>query len=383
MIRRGRGVIYPQNLALHSDDMSNVYWGPTGVTATGNQIANPIDGAVTAALIAETSATGAPHTQFNAVPVGLGSGTPYTLSLYLKNNTRRWAGLRSGSSIGHEATFDLVNGTISAQQGLTNVSIQPMPNGWYRCSISFLIEGPVGASIIGQFPFLSNTGGFYTAYDGDITKSVYAYGGQYTIGSAPTQYVSTVNSALNSTALPQMRISRKIKHNSTNLVGGVSFSGWSPSHTTLVPASGINPVDGLNTAWSLTEDVSSGQSHLALLVAVGGSGGVLSGYQLTGSVYAKAGSRSWLAIGGSGGAEAGWFDLGNGVLGTQSGGTGTITALANGWYRCSFTYTSTGGSPNTMVLYSTTGDGTTGYDSNGSSSLLLFGPQLNYGTSIL
>lgn len=383
MIRRGRGTICPQNLALHSDDLSNAYWGPTGVTATGNQIANPIDGTVNAALIAEAATTGAPHTQFNAVPAGLGSGTPYTLSLYLKNNTRRWAGLRSGSSIGHEATFDLQNGTISAQQGLMNVSIQPLPNGWYRCSISFLIEGPVGASIIGQFPFLSNNGGFYTAYDGDITKSVYAYGGQYTIGSAPTQYVSSVLSAVNSTALPQIRSNRWINHIAANLVGAVSFSGWSPSHATLVPTSGINPVDGLNTAWSMTEDVSSGQSHLALVVAVGGVGGVLSGYQLTSSIYAKAGSRHWLAIGGSGGAEAGWFDLQNGVLGTQSGGTGTITALANGWYRCSFTYTSTGASSSTMVLYSTTGDGTTGYDSNGSSSLLLFNPQLNYGSAIL
>lgn len=60
------------------------------------------------------------------------------------------------------------------------------------------------------------------------------------------------------------------------------------------------------------------------------------------SVFAKAAGKSWLClldVNATGGAA--WFDLTNGVIGTViTGYTATMTAVGNGWYRCSVTKTS-------------------------------------------
>lgn len=71
---------------------------------------------------------------------------------------------------------------------------------------------------------------------------------------------------------------------------------------------------------------------------------VTSGVDYTYSFYAKKAENTWIAgyitIGGAGNLF--YFDLDNGVLGTVDPDvTATITALANGWYRCTGTVTTT------------------------------------------
>jgi hypothetical protein len=57
------------------------------------------------------------------------------------------------------------------------------------------------------------------------------------------------------------------------------------------------------------------------------------------SVYAKAGTSTWLRLFGPYPTSSfAWFNLSTGVLGTvQTGLTATITSVGNGWYRCSMT----------------------------------------------
>jgi len=154
-----------------------------------------------------------------------------------------------------------------------------------------------------------------------------------------------------------------------------------PVNATAHPNAGANPVDGLNDSWFLTEDSSVGAVQHDVAQVIGGSS--LVGVQATFSVFVKEGSRSWVALGASGGAQAGWYDVHNGVLGSMAGGTGTITSVGNGWYRISFSYVGTGVAANTVVVYASTADGTVGYQANGSNSLLLYIPQLNLGAKPL
>jgi hypothetical protein len=180
-----------QNLATFSEQLDDASWSNTNVVATPNQIANPMDGALTADLIAETSAAGAVHTNFPLLS-GAVAGTVMTLTAYFKDNTRRWAGLRCGVLVGQEATFDLQNGTVSNQFNVLSATIIAVGNGWYRCKISFVMDASGTMSV--QAPFLSNTGGAYTAYNGDTTKSVYAWGVQLTVSPSTVPYVKTTNS---------------------------------------------------------------------------------------------------------------------------------------------------------------------------------------------
>ena len=83
------------------------------------------------------------------------------------------------------------------------------------------------------------------------------------------------------------------------------------------------------------------------------------------SFYAKAGERDWVTVLANNGNNA-YFNVSDGTLGTeQSGSISTITAMANGWYRCSLynTHTSFGAIIGVAIANndnSYLGDGTSG-----------------------
>jgi len=64
----------------------------------------------------------------------------------------------------------------------------------------------------------------------------------------------------------------------------------------------------------------------------------------TSSVYAKAGTSTWLRLFGTATSNNfAWFNLSNGTVGTvQANLTASITSVGNGWYRCSITGTGGG-----------------------------------------
>ncbi len=49
--------------------------------------------------------------------------------------------------------------------------------------------------------------------------------------------------------------------------------------------------------------------------------------------------RQWVGLWCDNNTKAVWFDVQNGVVGTEAGSTGTIEALDDGWYQCTVTYT--------------------------------------------
>ena len=112
---------------------------------------------------------------------------------------------------------------------------------------------------------------------------------------------------------------------------------WGNSNST--ETSGQSGYDGSTDAWRIDKTASGGY-----LVQGIGTGGVQ-----TFSVYAKAGTTDWmqlLTLGSGTGSRTVFYDLTNGVIGSQ-GGSGTygidsnIESVGGGWYRCSLTFNTT------------------------------------------
>jgi len=134
-------------------------------------------------------------------------------------------------------------------------------------------------------------------------------------------------------------------------------------------------------AYKLVEDTSSGTHYLRKASIPATSGNV---YTL--SIYAKKGERSWMAIRSHTPTDDTWFDLDNGTIGTTSSDhTATITPLANGWYRCSITYTEDNTDAR-AYLYLADADNSNSYTGDGTSGIYIAYAQLeesNYASSLM
>ena len=99
------------------------------------------------------------------------------------------------------------------------------------------------------------------------------------------------------------------------------------------------------------------------------------------SVYGKKGAKNWLMLACLGAAKRVFFDLDNGVIGTNVGSLGaSISDEGNGWYRCSITFTYTSGN-SAVYFYVTDNDNTFTVTGNNSDELYLWGAMVNKGNT--
>jgi hypothetical protein len=147
-------------------------------------------------------------------------------------------------------------------------------------------------------------------------------------------------------------------------------------------AMGISDPFGGSTAWSLTEDsTTSGHYVNTSLTSV-------NGLTYTYSAYLKQNTRTCAqliltSIGTAGGNVIAGFDLTAGTTaGASSGGTATITAVGNGYYRCSVTVTATVVIASTVQIRSALTSSTTvsSYAGNGTSGIYIYGAQIEIGS---
>jgi hypothetical protein len=72
-----------------------------------------------------------------------------------------------------------------------------------------------------------------------------------------------------------------------------------------------------------------------------------------------------------------YYDIQNGVLGSVTGGTATITPAGNGWYRCTATGVRTTNTNN--LIYAASANNTVSYTGDGTSGIFIYGAQLEAG----
>jgi hypothetical protein len=148
---------------------------------------------------------------------------------------------------------------------------------------------------------------------------------------------------------------------------------WSKTLCSIAP-NDITAPDGTTTADKLVEGDQLGEHFVRQVVTVAADS------KITVSVFAKAEGRNYLHIGGYNGSAfpSANFDIVAGVVGpAESGVTSAIQALADGWYKCSITYTMASGTEARAYIYpNNTNDTSPNYQGDGSSGIYIWGAQL-------
>lgn len=126
-----------QNLLTYSEDFSQATWGAApAFSVTLNDIANPVDGLVTASKI--TSATGLSVLWRNYVTT---STLPHTYTIYVKNGTRAGAGWDAGFVIYNASTAVslITTASVAVGSGSTlfgSYTITDAGNSWLRIEMT-------------------------------------------------------------------------------------------------------------------------------------------------------------------------------------------------------------------------------------------------------
>ena len=388
-----RTALAEQNLLVQSQLFATT-WILSNVAATENATTAP-DSTVTAASIIP-SATSAAHIQAKNISSATGV---FTYSLYAKANGYNYLQLFWNSGSDYANFFLSGGGSVSQSSGVAAV-ITSVGNGWYRCSITSTVSAYTqvyfGAMVTG-------TEARAASYTGDGTSGIFVWGAQLEQRSTVTAYTPTTTQPItnyvpvletaasgvarfdhNPTTFESLGL--EIEEQRTNLVlysADYSNAVWGVNNLTVSSNVNIAP-DSTQTADALVE--STGSVSPAIYFTTGIS--LTSGTAYTGSVYLKANGRNFVAVyfqsaNFPDSGRIAWFDLSTQTTQFQSGVTGTITSVGNGWYRCTITATAdaTGNtSTNSLgVLIAPALGSTAAYTGNGFSGLFIWGAQLEAG----
>jgi hypothetical protein len=365
-----------QNLFTYSQEFDNAAWTKSNTTLTANTTTAP-DGTSTADTLNGINGTeGYMYQQSSGV--GL-----YTYSMYAKYNNKQWIWMEFYDNANYIAYFDVQNGVIGTVASGVTATITSVGSGWYRCTITRTVVSVINPNIglaAANGNKVNTTGG-----------SVYLWGAQLEQRSSATAYTVTTSQAITN-YIPVLLTAGggqpRFDHNPTTRESlGLLIEEQRTN-------SAIYSADFTNAAWVL-EDISTVTGNVAVapdgtltadLVIPNTNSNDHSIYQnrtpasnQTFSLYAKAAGYNYVMLGYNNNAdnEGVFFNLSNGTVSQNTSTlTPTITAVGNGWYRCSVAYTS--GFSYLMVCVSANGT-TRVFAGNGFSGVLLWGAQVESG----
>jgi hypothetical protein len=324
--------------------------------------------------------------------------TTSTTVQYLTLQTQIFDANANGVSV-----FDIQSGSVNTEASQHTATITATSEG-FLCAIEFELDG---TDLNGYLTMgLSEVSGIHRIVDPDGTESVTVtrlrsyrsdLGGMVDNPDRGDSYVPTTSS---DKYLPRVGhhvfngdawVNEGVLAESEQRVNLITYSedftdaSWSK---TRVPSGGLN-FDGVgpdgqeDSAVKLIDDSGTGTGQVYIRDAVS----VSASTAYTFSVFAKKDQLSWIKIGGqnfttpsNGGV---FFNLEDGTLGTEdSGYSGVIQSIGNGWYRCSVTFTTdatdTSGGVQIQLADS---DNDVTVDLDGTSSVLIYGAQLEAGST--
>lgn len=377
----------PNNLVTFSEQFDNAAWVKTGATVSANVAIAP-NGTTTADKLVEDGTTGLHRVD---VPYTVVSGLTYVVSVYAKAaEASRLQIVGAGfAAQGFSAVFNVSSGTVQINTG-SRGTIQSVGDGWYRCSIWVVSSVTTGFSL----QITDNSGN--QSYTGTPGNGLLLWGAQVeqvTYQTTPGTYVATTSSAYQGprfdydpvTLAPKGLLIEEQRSNLVTYSEQFDNAAWGATGGTISANSTTSP-DGTVDADSFVEAVGSTDPRIPRTVTL------VIGTTYALSVYAKiipgSAQRYLMLVFNAGfAAQPGVnFDLVTGTVGTTNGGaTGTITAVGNGWYRCSIVTpaaTATSASFRYRIAsVNTSGNiaGPTAYTGDGTSGYYFYGAQLEAG----
>ena len=365
----------PQNLLLRSEEFDNTgaWTRGVGLSVAPNTTISPI-GTLTADTI-----TGDQNIDIGQT-IAAAIGITYTNSVYVKAGTATSLMFRDDTGTGRHIIFNPSTGVITSQSGtfVSTPTSQPLGNGWYRYSMTYVADATSLRSLI---RFMSaGSAQTYVVWGAQLEQIA----GSFT---TPGEYIPTLGTATggarNSAYLPDSSgVFRSaglllLEEARTNLLLQSENFGttWTPNGL-LAFGSGstlnaLTAPDGQATADLITENTSNSQHNVYQISTTIGAKRF--------SVFAKQGPGARLLRlidfnATDGGQGETYFNLSTGAV---VSGPGTIQALPDGWYRCSIQSTTTVTS--TYFISIATSALAFVYAGDGASGLYLWGAQLEAG----
>jgi len=382
-----------QNYLLYSQEFNQGgNWLPVALTVTANTTVAP-DGTTTADTL--TAQAGSNRHYLNAAGSAVVTvGTTITLSVFARAGTNSFMQIYSENSLADRyANFNLTLGTVTATGASATSSITAVGSGWYRCTVTYTTistaNGNMAIDIIPDGTFAR--GGTWTAVG---TETVVVWGAQYEQRSTMTAYTPTTTAFVSNyipvlvtasagtarfdfNPVTEVSLGLLIEEARTNqLLYSADFSNaaWTKAASSITSNTIVAP-DGTISGDKLVENATTNFHYVVPALAITVSAGV----SITVSVFAKQGERTGVGIFPYSSAAGARFNLADGtVFGTDAGVTATITAVGNGWYRCSATIVApaTLATPWILTLLS----GSTNYTGDGYSGIYIWGAQLEVGS---
>ncbi len=195
------------NLLTRSEEFNDAAWTKLNSTITADTVVTP-NGTLTGDKLVEDTTASNTHEVVSG-SISFTSGTSYALSVYAKAAERSaFSFVRSGTG-GASARFDLSNLTTTSIVGSPTLSINPVGNGWFRCTMSWTAGATASRthSIRLENPFGTDS------YTGDGTSGIYIWGAQLEVGAFPTSYIPTTTAAATRAA-------------DVAVMTGANFSNW-------------------------------------------------------------------------------------------------------------------------------------------------------------
>ena len=307
-----------ENLLLQSNSFTTT-WSSNPVL-TPNQAG--YDGGNNAWLVEKLAA-------FNNVGQSVSLSGVQTFSVYAKAGTQEWIRLRmSGSQTCYYHLFE--DGYLGTNSGTISQNIDPIGNGWYRCSMT------ISAT--------TSSVNIYSAEDDGVmgtSGSIYIQDAMLNQGLVAYPYLETTTASVAGGILedtPRLDWSGScpsllLEPSRTNLIyHSEYFEGWHSDNNVSYSVNDATSPEGLINATKLTATTTN-SAYVRQRVYTSSGNNVF-------SVFAKYEDCQYIMLRSlffTGGDEASvWFDIQNGVKGGSTGDNVTydIEDYGNGWYRC-------------------------------------------------